>query len=81
MHGHNHTRARRISNAANNGSVVTSNHDLWQGFIAAFKGHKTRIVWVKGHDGDAFNEAADKLTRQTAEGAIRTKPADKSKAT
>jgi len=73
--------SKYVSNAVNNGSVVTSNHDLWKEFVDVSKGRELRVVWIKGHDGDAFNEAADKLARKTAENAIRTKPAEKPKAT
>ena len=37
------------------------NQDLWQELDSAVQRHKIKWVWVKGHDGNAGNEAADDL--------------------
>lgn len=37
------------------------NQDLWQALDAAAARHDVRWVWVKGHDGNPGNEAADAL--------------------
>jgi ribonuclease HI len=46
-----------------------ANRDLWAELDAACKPHKVRFVWVKGHNGNPYNEMCDKL----AKNAIRTK--------
>ncbi len=37
------------------------NVDLWKAFLTASKGHEFHMIWVKGHDGNTFNEIADQL--------------------
>jgi ribonuclease HI len=37
------------------------NADLWQRLQAAAAPHKTRFIWVRGHDGHPENERADTL--------------------
>ena len=43
------------------------NPDLWQRFIPAFKKHKVKFKWVKGHAGNRENERCDQLAVQSAE--------------
>ncbi|WP_417673825.1 RNase H family protein [Roseibium sp.] len=69
--------SKYVCHAVNNQHVVVGNHDLWQDFRDANKGRKIRLVWVKGHAGDTFNEATDKLARRTAETALKSKNAMK----
>ena len=40
------------------------NEDLWKALDLARERHVVRIHWVKGHAGDAGNEAADRLAQQ-----------------
>lgn len=37
------------------------NIELWQALDAVTKGHKLTWQWVKGHNGDTYNERADLL--------------------
>lgn len=39
------------------------NIDLWQDLDAEVAKHRTTWIWVRGHDGNYFNEVADKLAR------------------
>ena len=45
------------------------NQDLWQRLDAACQRHTLEWRWVKGHAGDAGNEAADALANQGLEAA------------
>ncbi len=42
------------------------NADLWHDLIEAAKRHRVRWEWVRGHDGHAENERADKLASDAA---------------
>ena len=39
------------------------NVDLWQDLDAEVAKHKTTWIWVRGHNGNYFNEEADRLAR------------------
>jgi len=43
------------------------NRDLWLELDAAAAKMKINWVWVRGHDGEQFNERADELARTAAE--------------
>lgn len=47
------------------------NADLWHDLIDAAQPHNVEWVWVKGHDGHAENERADKLASDAALAAGR----------
>ena len=42
------------------------NIDLWQEFIPLYKKHRVDFKWVKGHDGNYFNERCDQLAVDAA---------------
>lgn len=44
------------------------NQDLWKRLLAAIGTHNVEFVWVKGHNGHAFNERCDKLATTAANG-------------
>ena len=37
------------------------NVDLWEALLALLEKHSVKFVWVKGHNGNAYNERCDKL--------------------
>lgn len=45
------------------------NDELWRELDESCANHVIKWVWVKGHDGNHFNEMADKLARKAAESA------------
>ena len=45
-----------------------ANPDLWQRLLAAMGPHDVRFLWVRGHAGDTYNELADTLATQAADG-------------
>jgi ribonuclease HI len=47
------------------------NADLWHDLIEAAKRHRIDWVWVRGHNGHAENERADKLASDAAVAAGR----------
>ncbi len=40
------------------------NIDLWQDLDAEVAKHQITWIWVRGHDGNYFNEMADRLARE-----------------
>jgi len=60
------TDSQYVSDAINKGTVVKSNSDLWAEFDAVRKSRRLKVVWVKGHAGDEFNETADRLAAEQA---------------
>ena len=44
------------------------NPDLWMRFLKAYRRHKVRFVWVKGHAGTPENERCDVLAVTAAKG-------------
>ena len=43
------------------------NVDLWEELLALLDKHKVTFVWVKGHDGHAYNERCDTLATTFAD--------------
>tara|TARA_B100000378_G_scaffold71732_1_gene55090 strand:+ start:113 stop:1672 length:1560 start_codon:yes stop_codon:yes gene_type:complete len=60
------TDSQYVERTANAKQVAKANSDLWDRFEAASKGRKIRVVWVKGHSGDAHNEQADRIAKAQA---------------
>ncbi len=44
------------------------NPDLWRRFLAVYRRHRVKMVWVKGHDGNPENERCDQLAVAAANG-------------
>lgn len=49
------------------GKDELKNPDLWQRLYELTKKHKVEFIWVKGHDGHAYNERCDKLATGAAD--------------
>lgn len=43
------------------------NKDLWMRFIPAYKRQQVKMVWVKGHASNPFNNRCDELATQAAD--------------
>jgi ribonuclease HI len=46
--------------------LPVKNKDLWISLCALKPKHRIEFAWVRGHNGDEFNEEADKLAREGA---------------
>jgi ribonuclease HI len=53
---------------------TVENLDLWERLRAAAERHDVIWAWVKGHSGNAGNEAADRLANAGASGAMKYNP-------
>ena len=55
----------------NNGRTASKspvkNVELWKQMIELTKGHDVTFVWVKGHDGNPYNNRCDELAVAEAE--------------
>ena len=47
------------------------NEDLWRRLSALGLYHRVEWVWVKAHNGDRFNELANRLAKEAAERAAQ----------
>ena len=43
------------------------NPDLWEKLLMLLETHKVEFVWIKGHDGHAYNERCDTLATTFAD--------------
>ncbi len=43
------------------------NDDLWKELVPLYERHVITLVWVKGHNGHAYNERCDKLATSIAD--------------
>ena len=43
------------------GFAKKANPDLWQRFLAVYRRHHVRFVWIRGHNGHPENERCDRL--------------------
>ena len=49
------------------GKEPAKNPDLWEKLLSLLERHSVTFVWVKGHDGHAYNERCDKLATEFAD--------------
>lgn len=45
-----------------------ANPDLWTRFLAAYRRHDVRFVWIRGHNGHPENERCDRLAVAASQG-------------
>ena len=43
------------------GFAKKKNPDLWKRFLVAFRKHKVKFEWIRGHSGHPLNELCDQL--------------------
>jgi ribonuclease HI len=64
-----------VINAVNKGWVFgwekksfkkKKNPDLWKRFLAVYRKHEVKFIWIKGHTGHAENEHCDMLANNAA---------------
>lgn len=51
------------------GFTGKKNPDLWMRFLKAYRKHKVKFHWVKGHANNPFNNRCDELATSAADGA------------
>ena len=49
------------------GKDSLKNPDLWERLYALTEKHEVKFIWVKGHDGHAYNERCDALATAAAD--------------
>ena len=50
------------------GFAKKANPDLWTRFLAAYRRHHVRFVWIRGHNGHPENERCDRLAVAASQG-------------
>ncbi len=56
------------NNWRNSKKETVKNKDLWVELIELTKRHEVRFTWVKGHNGNNYNEICDTLATNAADG-------------
>ncbi len=65
-----HTDSQYLANAVNKGWLFEwerkqfkkrKNPDLWIRFLKAYRHHRVKLVWIKGHNNNPENERCDTL--------------------
>ncbi|MCD8249492.1 MAG: ribonuclease HI [Lachnospiraceae bacterium] len=56
-------------NWVNSQKKPVKNPDLWKRLLKAKQPHQVRFVWVKGHDGNRWNDRCDQLATSAADGS------------
>ena len=63
------TDSQYVEQGAGGEGTVKSNIDLWQDYKKQNSERAIKVVWVKGHSGDKYNEIADQLAHEAAKQA------------
>ena len=51
------------------GFAKKANPDLWTRFLAVYRRHQVRFVWIRGHNGHPENERCDRLAVVASQGS------------
>ena len=62
-----HTDSQYVINCATGKWKRNKNIDMWDRYNKLAKDRKVNFIWVKGHNGDIWNEFVDNLAREYAE--------------
>lgn len=71
------TDSKYVCDAVNKGWVFNwekknfsgkKNPDLWMRFLRNYRKHNVKLEWIKGHAGHQWNERADQLATEAADG-------------
>src|SRR6185437_9991831 len=60
------TDSQYVTDAVSGRTIVKANGDLWREYQEVSKLRQVKVVWVKGHAGDPYNETADQLATEQA---------------
>lgn len=66
------TDSQYVYRAVQEGTMIRSNHDLWDVFRELSNQRRVDVVWVQGHAGDPHNERADALAQARSRHAQRS---------
>lgn len=61
-----YTDSQYVINCANGKWKRKVNLDLWDKFDTMSKNKSIKFEWVKGHNGDSYNEKVDKMAKEEA---------------
>lgn len=67
------TDSQYVQKIASGETNAKSNTEMWREYQSLANGRKIKVVWVKGHAGDAHNERVDRLAKLRSEDASRFK--------
>ena len=62
-----YTDSQYVINCATGKWKQSKNIDMWERYSELSKNRKIKFFWVKGHNGDVWNEFVDNLAREYAE--------------
>ncbi len=63
-----------VFNWVKQGFKGKKNSDLWKRFLKIYPKHNVKMVWVKGHAGNKYNEVCDQLAVKAANDKEHLKP-------
>ena len=67
-----HSDSQYVINCWSGAWQKKKNKDLWSRMKKAGRGKKIEMVWVKGHDGDTYNERCDDLATEAMQKLLGT---------